>query len=205
MNAGLLSEPTLVLNRSWFPVRVCSVRRALTLSFKGLASIISTEDFVVHDFDSWLERGTQNGERYLQSVRCRISVPEVITLRTYDRFVQPRVVFSRRNLMRRDHYTCQYCAKRFPVDRLSIDHVVPRSLGGSSSWTNCVVACTTCNARKGNRRPDQIGMRTLRPPREPSPQMALNLQLGARKPSWERFVSRGFWAADGGEGTAVDG
>ena len=200
MDLGLLSEPTLVLNRSWFPVRVCSVRRAVTLSFKGLARIISTEDFAVHDFESWLGRDIAVGEPYLQAVRYRISVPEVITLCSYDRFVQPRVAFSRRNVMRRDHYTCQYCAKRFPVDRLSIDHVVPRSHGGLSTWTNCVVACMKCNARKGNRRPDQIGMRTLRPPREPSPQMALSLQLGARKPSWERFVSRDFWVAGKPEG-----
>ena len=187
MNSGVLSEPTLVLNKSWLPIRVCSVRRALTLVFKELACVIG-ENYAVHDFSSWAELQVESGQPCITAVSFRLRVPEVVVLRWCDRFVRPRVVFSRRNLFRRDRHTCQYCGKRYSVDGLSIDHVTPRSLGGHSNWTNCVVACIRCNTKKGNRRPEQVGMKTIRPPVEPSPQLALAYQLGHRKPSWEHFV-----------------
>ncbi len=187
MSIGILSEPTLVLNKSWLPIRVCSVRRALTLVFKELACVIG-ENYAVYDFSAWLGLQVENGKPCIHTVSIRLPVPEVIVLRRCDRFVRPRVVFSRRNLYRRDRHTCQYCGERHSVDELSIDHVTPRSLGGSSNWTNCVVACVRCNSRKGNRRPEQVGMKTIRPPVEPPPQMALTYQLGNRKASWEHFV-----------------
>ena len=198
MNSGVLTDPTLVLNKHWAPIRVCSVRRALTLVFKNLANVIATENYGLHDFSSWVSRGVDEDCPHIRTVGRRIPVPEVIVLHRYDRYIQPRVVFSRRNLYRRDRYTCQYCAKRYPSERLSIDHVVPRSQGGGSSWTNCVVACTRCNARKGNRSPEKVGMRTLQPPREPPPHMAFTLQWGERKPSWEHFVRNSGWTSSAG-------
>ena len=161
--------------------------------FKDLARIIGPENFTLHDFSSWADLSVPRDEPCLTSVSLRIKIPEVIVLHRCDRFLRPRVVFSRRNLFRRDHNTCQYCGKRYPTEDLSIDHVIPRSLGGHSSWTNCVVACLKCNARKGNRTLEQAHMTISRPPKEPPPQMAFTLHIGKRKASWEHFVSEAYW------------
>jgi len=193
MEDGVLSEPTLVLNKNWLPIRVCTVRRALTLVFKDLARIIGPDNYGLHDFESWADLQVSSGEPHIRTISLRIRIPEVIVLRTCDRFMKPRVIFSRRNLFRRDRNTCQYCGTRCPTEELSIDHVVPRSLGGESSWTNCVVACMSCNARKGSRSLDSVGMALLRTPREPPPQMAFTINLGRRKASWEHFVSEAYW------------
>jgi 5-methylcytosine-specific restriction endonuclease McrA len=193
MSASALAEPTLVLNKNWHPIRVCSVRRALTLVFKDLARILSPDNYRLHDFSSWADLSVLQGEPCIQAVHFRIKIPEVIILHHCDRFLKPRVVFSRRNLFRRDRNTCQYCGRRFPTEDLSIDHVTPRSLGGHSSWLNCVVACLACNARKGNRTLDAAHMSLLRAPREPPPQVAFTIQLGHRKASWEQFVSEAYW------------
>ncbi len=193
MSESVLSEPTLVLNKNWLPVRVCTVRRALTLVFKDLARIIGPGNYSLYDFDSWLDLKVASGEPHIRTVSLSIRIPEVIVLRTSDRFTRPRVVFSRRNLFRRDRNTCQYCGVRFPTEELSIDHVLPRSLGGSGNWTNCVVACLHCNARKGSRSLHAAGMHLLRTPKEPPPQMAFTLHLGHRKQSWEQFVSEAYW------------
>lgn len=193
MSVALLSEPTLVLNKNWLPVRVCTVRRALTLVFKDLARIIGPENFTLHDFRSWADLKVLQGEPCIQSVSFQLRIPEVIVLQGCDRFMKPRVVFSRRNLFRRDRNTCQYCGKRFATEDLSIDHVTPRAHGGHSSWSNCVVACLRCNARKGSRTLDQAGMRILRSPREPPAHMAFTLHLSKRKSTWEHFVSEAYW------------
>lgn len=193
MSEAVLSEPTLVLNKNWLPIRVCTVRRALTLVFKDLARIIGPEKFVLYDFASWLDLKVAAGEPHIRTVSLRIRIPEVIVLRHCDRFTRPRVIFSRRNLFRRDRNTCQYCGTRFPTEELSIDHVLPRSLGGESAWSNCVVACMACNARKGNRTLEAAGVTLLRIPKEPPPQMAFTIQLRTRKASWEQFVSEAYW------------
>jgi 5-methylcytosine-specific restriction endonuclease McrA len=196
MNAAVLSEPTLVLNKHWRPIRVCTVRRALTLVFKDLARIIGVDSggaTTLYDFSSWADLKVAQGEPCIHSVSFSIRIPEVIVLHLCDRYTKPRVVFSRRNLFRRDRNTCQYCGKKFPTEDLSIDHVIPRSLGGHSSWANCVVACLSCNARKGSRSLANARMQILRAPKEPPPQMAFTLHVGKRKASWEQFVSDAYW------------
>ena len=193
MSTSVLHEPTLVLNKHWAPVRVCTVRRALTLVFKDMARIFEPGQPSLHDFESWTDLAVAIGEPCIQAVSLRIRIPEVIVLHRSDRYTKPRVVFSRRNLFRRDRNTCQYCRKRFPTEDLSIDHVVPRALGGHSSWTNCVVACLVCNSRKGSRSLEASRMQILRMPKEPPPQMAFTLHVAKRKKSWEQFVSDAYW------------
>ncbi len=90
---------------------------------------------------------------------ARLRVPEVVALQHFDRLPLAAVAFSRRNVAKRDHFTCQYCGSQPGVEDLTIDHVLPRAQGGTSSWTNCVAACAPCNARKADRTPEQAGMR----------------------------------------------
>jgi 5-methylcytosine-specific restriction endonuclease McrA len=193
MSESVLSDPTLVLNKNWLPIRVCTVRRAVMLVWKDLARIIGPDNYGLHDFTSWADLKVAQGEPCIQTVSLQIRVPEIIVLRHCDRYRKPEVIFSRRNLFRRDRNTCQYCGQKFPTEDLSIDHVVPRSLGGVSSWANCVVACLACNARKGNRTLETAGMSLLRSPSRPSPRLAFTFPLGRRKASWDQFVSEAYW------------
>ena len=97
-------------------------------------------------------------------------------------------MFSRCNVAKRDHYTCQYCGAQPGAESITIDHVLSRSQGGASSWTNCVAACERCNARKGDRTPDQAGMRLRRRPVRPEWKPFYAAQ-GARNESWSRFLT----------------
>jgi len=186
---GRLDERTLVLNRSWLAITTTTVRRALTLVYGEAAQVICPETYEVHDFESWMERGVRNGDACVRTVRAPIPVPEIIVLSRYDKVPRRRVAFSRRNLYRRDNYTCHYCGRRPTHGRLTIDHVVPRSQGGRTSWENCVLACEECNKRKSDRSAVEAGMALLTRPRAPDWSWDVELSRGARLPSWERFLS----------------
>jgi 5-methylcytosine-specific restriction endonuclease McrA len=193
---SVLDERTLVLNRSWLPVNVTTVRRALTLTYIGCARIIQADTFETHDFESWLSRRPHASERAIHSVNCSIRVPEIIVLLVYDKQPALRVPFSRRNLFIRDNYRCQYCGVRGSGEHLGVDHVIPRSKGGLSTWANCVLACHTCNVRKGSRTPHEAGMRLLRGPSQPRWPVYMSLGGDRRRDCWQRFFSESFSNAE---------
>jgi len=188
-----LDEKTLVLNRSWRAIHVTTVRRAISLVYQRVAKIIAPETFESHDFESWRELGVARGERFIRAVSFNIRVPEVIMLIAYDAVPRKEVPFSRRNIYRRDNFMCQYCGKRFATEDLSVDHVIPRSRGGKSTWANCVLACLECNIRKGNRTLDEADMSLIRQPHKPRWAPYLTLTLGYRKHAWDRFISEQYW------------
>lgn len=184
----LLRRPTLVLNRSWLPVGTASVARALVLLWSDSARAIDPETYRLFAWDDWAALPVPAGEPALRSARLRVRVPEVVGLTRYDRLPRRGVAFSRRNVARRDRFTCQYCGDQPGLDALTIDHVVPRAAGGPTSWTNCVAACVRCNGRKADRTPEQAGMPLrARPDRTPwKPHDALP---GPRAASWSRFLA----------------
>jgi 5-methylcytosine-specific restriction endonuclease McrA len=194
----ILGEPTLVLNRSWLAITTTTVRRALSLVFQDSAHVICPRTYRVHDFSSWASLEV-NGDPFIRTVRSRVRLPEVIVLRAYDGLPMRTVAFSRRNLYRRDAFACQYCGRRPGALDLTIDHVIPRSRGGKTSWENCVLACVECNKRKANRPPDEAGMRLIRVPG--APQWSWDVELGAaRRASWESFLPRRNGHHDGHDG-----
>ena len=105
--------------------------------------------------------------------RCRASS----ACSSYDKLPKQTVKFNRRNIFARDNNQCQYCGKKFPTSELSLDHVVPRSQGGASTWENIVCACVDCNVRKGGRTPKQAHMSLIRKPEKPKRSPLLNLKL----------------------------
>jgi len=121
-------------------------------------------------------------------------VPRVIRLLGYDRIPRQSIKFNRRNIFARDGNLCQFCGKRFSTADLSLDHVIPRSQGGISSWENIVCACIPCNVRKGGRTPKQANMALIRKPERPKRSPLLNLKLSNRKyQSWHMFLSNAYW------------
>jgi 5-methylcytosine-specific restriction endonuclease McrA len=118
-----------------------------------------------------------------------IKVPRVILLIAYDRVPKRRVRFSRHNIFARDKNTCQYCGKRFATSDLNLDHVVPRSKGGITSWENVVCSCHRCNRLKGGLTPVKAGMRLISPPRKPSWTPPLNVSLrDVMRKEWVPFL-----------------
>lgn len=192
-HAACLDEPTLVLNRSWLAISTTTVRKAMSLLYQRAASVICPETYQPHDFDSWSSLAVARDEPCVRTVSLRLKVPEIIVLSCYDSLPRRSVAFSRRNLYRRDHFTCQYCGSRPGSEELTIDHIVPRSLGGRTAWNNCVLACVECNKRKSNRALGETGMRLRKPPRSPRWSWDVEIAIGRRRASWEHFLSERYW------------
>ncbi|AEH44227.1 HNH endonuclease [Thermodesulfatator indicus DSM 15286] len=170
-NGSILSEKVLVLNRSYQAVQITTVQRAICHLVKGTAKVI-TPDWTTHTLEEWILASqfyaNGNGHRFIRSPNLSFLAPDAIYLTTYDRLPRVEVVFSRANLMMRDRYTCQYCGKsvKNPKDR-TIDHIIPRSRGGKTTWENVVLCCRKCNIKKGNRTPEEAGMKLLSKPKAP--------------------------------------
>jgi 5-methylcytosine-specific restriction endonuclease McrA len=182
-----------VLNRLWQPVHTCTARRAIALLYLGHAQVVHTdagEDFFTHDFASWAEFSAREaGRDVVRTVRQVLRVPKIIVLAIFDRLPKKDVKFTRENVFRRDHYTCQYCGERFDVKKLNLDHVIPRDKGGATSWENVVCSCIRCNTRKGNKLPREAKMYPLREPRMPRwrPLFSSPAESGGHE-SWRHFT-----------------
>jgi 5-methylcytosine-specific restriction endonuclease McrA len=159
------------------------------------AKIVDPRDYQLYDWQDWSRMVPDRDELFIQSARQRVRVPEVIALTRYDALPKRKVTFSRRNVFKRDKMMCQYCGKRPGTEDLTIDHVVPRAQGGQSNWTNCVLACFDCNARKANRTPAQAKMKLLNEPVRPAwkPVYADRIQ---NFESWSKFISDAYWAVE---------
>ncbi len=191
-----------MLNRLYMAVRVIGARRALTLLYGEQAEVVSVEDdkYLSYDFADWVEvsqfKQRFEPERYdwIRTVRFQIAVPKIIRLLGYDRIPSAGVKLNRRNLFARDQNRCQYCGQKFPTSELSLDHVIPRSQGGTNSWENIVCACVRCNVRKGGRTPEQANMRLISKPRRPRRSPVLTLKLSESKyASWRQFLDFAYW------------
>ena len=167
-----LLAPVLVLNASYEPINVCAARRALVLVLKGVAM---TEE--------------ENGH-FLHAARIAMRVPSVIRLLEYRRIPHQSRALSRKNILLRDRNTCQYCATVLPSGELTLDHVIPRSRGGSSTWENLVACCHPCNNRKGSRTPEEAGMKLARQPKPFSLHTSRHLMrlLGKGEEQWRKYL-----------------
>ena len=166
---SLMRKPVLVLNASYEAVRIIAAKRAMTLICKGAAMVeIST--------------GVE--------IYPGITLPSVIRLRTYRRIPVRLQLVSRKNLYVRDNYCCLYCGKKFHGDELTLDHVIPKSKGGSNSWDNLVTCCSACNRRKADRTPGEASMPLLRRPIPLSVHTSRHVlrAMASDIPEWSQFL-----------------
>src|SRR5581483_11879662 len=168
----LMQTPVLVLNASYEPINICAARRAIVLVLKGLAM---PEE--------------ENGH-FLHAARLAMRVPSVIRLLEYRRSPHQTRALSRKNILLRDRNTCQYCGTLLSSSDLTLDHVVPRSRGGSSTWENLVACCHPCNRRKGNRLPTEAGMKLIREPRSFNLHTSRHIMrlLGHSDAKWRKYL-----------------
>jgi len=192
----VINTGVLVLNRSYMPVHITTVRRAFSLMYQGMARAIN-DQYEIFNFDDWTQLRPASDDDVVGVVNGAIKVPRVIVLIAYDRMPKRHVRFSRLNIFLRDKNTCQYCGRTFPRKSLNIDHVIPRSRGGFSTWENVVCSCHECNRKKGGRTPVEARMRLIRPPRKPrwTPYLGLKFEAHHYK-EWMpflNFVDAAYW------------
>ena len=165
-----MNTPVLVLNVNYEPIHVCATRRAVVLVIVGKADVV------------------ENGRGYINTPNQLVLRPSVIRLNYMIKRPRPHVRLSKREVFRRDNYTCQYCGRQ--TADLTIDHVVPRRLGGQHRWDNLVSACPTCNRQKGGRPLQETNMKLFQPPTEPEASMDyfFSRYLETHR-DWEPFLS----------------
>lgn len=194
---GVLGTSVLVLNRFYMAMHVVSARRAFILLYRDSAEVIHIEDglYSNYDFGSWCEMSITRASRksaeqdWVRAVNLEIQVPRIIRLVRFERAPRPSLRFNRRNLFARDGHRCQYCGKTLPTNQLSLDHVIPRSRGGETSWENVVCSCLACNTRKGGRTPHEARMKLMSKPAMPRDNPLLAVKLGNPKyESWRTFL-----------------
>jgi len=185
----VLNVPVLLLNRHFAPVSVTNVRRGMVLLFAGVALAVD-ERGDSHDFDQWRDLPVRGSDDQLPVVGGCLRIPRVLHLLRYDRAPRFGVRLTRRNLLLRDGYRCQYCGDEPGVRELNVDHVVPKSRGGRDTWDNLVISCRDCNLTKGKCTPDEAGMRLLRAPVKPGWSTAAHIALTTRTPfsEWRPFL-----------------
>jgi 5-methylcytosine-specific restriction endonuclease McrA len=185
----VLNSSVLVLNRSYLPIHVTSVRRAFSLVYQDLACVVN-DRYETFSFESWRRIKAERGSDVIGTPSGEIRVPRVIVLQAFDRVPKRHVRYSRANVFTRDKFTCQYCGERPPRSQLNLDHVIPRSLGGRTTWENVVCSCVRCNRDKGGRTPEQARVRLRRSPSRPRWTPLMNIAAtGARYSEWRPFLT----------------
>ncbi len=192
MSLRIVQRPTLVLNRNWQPIHVATVARAIIMLYTGTVRVVDPRDYQTYDWEDWSRQRPIDDEYCVRSVTRRLRVPEVVVLAHYDGVPGTSVPFSRRNIYKRDRYTCQYCGSQPAIEDLTIDHVVPRAQGGVSTWENCVLACFECNRSKADHTPAQAGMRLRHAPQRPVWRPFYSWHAQPVK-SWARFLGEAYW------------
>ncbi len=160
----------LVLNGNFEPLNICSIARGMTLIFLGKAEVL------------------RYSEARVRSAEDSFAIPSVLRLHEVVRRPLPELKISRKSVLARDSYTCVYCGSR---ETLTIDHVFPRHRGGENTWENVVCSCLKCNNKKGNRTPQECGMRLPHPPRKPRyiPYISFPRFVSAvKRPEWREFL-----------------
>lgn len=172
MEGKTLNESVLVLNSTYEPINICSVKRAIVLLFKGTAIALEKNCYEI------------------RSPRLSMDMPSVIKLTSFIRIPQKKVVLTRKNVLIRDKYTCQYCGGIFTPSELTMDHIIPKAKGGLVRWDNVVACCKKCNNRKGRRTPWEAGMSLVNKPSAPNYIYFLHIvrHVSNNNKSWMKYL-----------------
>lgn len=190
-----LSRSVLLLNKHYMALKVISARRAFLFLAKDYAQVIHKNNgrFEEYRFNKWIQESNTNDGRspdeYIHTPKLKILIPMVIRLLEYGKMPRRDWAFNRKNILIRDNYQCQYCGKKEPVNLFTIDHIKPRSRGGTTTWTNAVTCCHKCNTKKGGRLPSEAGMTLLSKPQVPKFNYNLYWLLKDKKYAlWKEFI-----------------
>jgi len=200
----------LALNKSYIPVGIITLKKALKKVIAGKAHIVHvhpTEGYYEdYDITSWaelselkkmLDEELSGHEDWINTSGIPIEAPRIIRFLEYDKVFINKVRFSRKNVFIRDNYTCQYCDTKTPISKLHLEHVIPRAQGGKTTWANTVCACEYCDEKKRDRTPEQAGMKLIRKPFAPKflPEAKTKKFKWDKNKyhSWSNFISDIYW------------
>lgn len=193
---GSLNNRVLVLNKNWIAISTTDVAHAISLCFNEYKSgpykgqvkavVVDPQTYQMFSWDEWAEIDLTTDDEVIKSTRQMFKLPKVILLNHYDRLPAKSAKFSRRKVYKRDNYICQYCGKAiYDHEECTLDHVMPRSRGGETSWENTVLACEKCNFKKADRTPEEANMPLKRIPQRPK---FATLVDGHCDDDWRNFV-----------------
>jgi 5-methylcytosine-specific restriction endonuclease McrA len=170
MSDKLNRNTVLVLNKNWQAVGIKSPADTFAMLMTDTATGLDIRglDYMVPlRWSDWIQLSVEEGDDFVLTINQKIKIPKVIILSKFDRVPRKRPRFSQKNIWIRDNYTCQYTGKKLRPGEGNIDHVVPRSRGGSTAWENCVLACKQVNAKKADATPEEAGLKLLKKPESP--------------------------------------
>lgn len=180
----MIKSTTLVINRNYQPVSTICVKKAITLLYKEIAVVIHNSE--EYDWNYWVECPIQDDD-IIQSVNFKMKLPEVIKIQTYSGYRPKNTKFSKRAVFLRDQHQCQYCGIHLNSKSITLDHILPVSRKGATTWSNCVTCCVKCNTKKGNKLLYETGMSLLKTPIKPN----LPILCGKSVPfeSWRSYLN----------------
>lgn len=186
----IVHEPCLVLNSSWQAATFLPIGTAIEFLLRDRAAVIHPETFEPLSFEEWMERAPTDS-RFIKTSGTPVPAPDVVVLKKYGKMPPQKVGFNRSNLFKRDEHSCQYCGVGLPPSKLQIEHIMPRSRGGPTSWENTVAACNDCNSRKADKTPVEAGMRLRKQPTTPSWKPGIRIPQGEEREAWAPFLRQG--------------
>lgn len=186
---SLSTTPVLVLNRNWVPINIRTLEKAIKSVVAGKAKIIDTDDpnLFPYSWEEWCELDA-NSSNFIQSVKIKVKLPEVILLTKCSKVYNREVKLTRKNIFFRDRHLCGYCGKKVTPISGNIDHIIPKSKGGKNTWENVITACIKCNSKKSNHTLKECGKKLLTNPLKPS-WHPLSPRIKRNSPkSWKKFL-----------------
>lgn len=188
----------LVLNKNYLAIHVTSWKKAITLLYTGHAQALD-EKLNTYNFEEWAEvskmiKDYPNG--YARSASMEIAIPEIIILTIYNRLPKVDVKFTRSNIYKAYGYKCCYCGNKFDTKDMNLDHVIPKSKGGGTTWNNIVLACIECNTKKADKTPEEVGFKMHYHPTKPNWRAAYFVKFHPAfkaRESWQKFVDFVYW------------
>lgn len=196
-----MSRDVLVLNKAWCAVQIADWKKIMSLLYQDQAVAVD-DNLQTYNFNDWVELSalmTNYAHGFVNTTTLRIAIPEVVRLVDYDKLPKTQVKFTRRNIYEHYNNTCCYCGVKKSTKDLNLDHVLPRSRGGKTSWDNVVLSCIPCNSRKDDRLPSEAGMPLLVKPSKPRWRgvQVINVKSPVSIPvSWQRLLDQKYWSTE---------
>lgn len=214
----MIFNKVLVLNKNWEAIGITSLQRSISLLFaeysdgQPKANIITPPpkgSYELWTWEDWSKLRPINGEEGIITSKKIYKIPEVIILTRYEKQPTKTVNFNRKSIWKRDNYKCQYCGTKPNQDECTLDHIVPKSRGGETSWTNCVLACYRCNSQKADREPQEAyrpkdkekaklwrgssPMKLLKQPNKPEPSIFRCEEKTKILDTWKHWIDKLYW------------
>ena len=196
-----MNSSVLVLNKNFTAVHISNMRSTMAMLFTGEAEAVDA-DCRCYDFKDWAELSammSENPNGFVNTVTMRIAIPDVIKLMRYSKIPKRDVKFSRSNIYQHYNRKCCYCGNSVSSSEASWDHLVPRARGGTTEWSNIVLSCKPCNARKADKTPAEAGMTLLVQPSKPQWKGVRTISVEAPLPipvAWQSWIDRAYWNSE---------